>query len=302
MIYKKILINLKTKCSKIGDFLDNKGFYIVILLCLIVIGTTIAIVTVREYRRSNKDYVLDNGLFDQKLWEQQGPASSLNENLPKSDVKPVNKVLDKQSVNKQSDKQYNLIDNNKAPRLAAREDKNISLKEKNTVEKTSDKKDKVNLEAKIVSPVPLPKKKVDLKEEQPFKLLYPVFGKVINPYAEDKLIFSKTLQQWTTHEGIDIESERGTPVRAAMDGIVKSVKNDPRYGITIIIDHENGFKTVYSNLSTDKMVEINQFVKKGTVISGIGDTANFEIEDPSHLHFEVLKEGENIDPMLYLSR
>lgn len=133
-------------------------------------------------------------------------------------------------------------------------------------------------------------------------MVVPVFGTAYTEFSEDKLVYSKTLDQWSTHEGIDIKAEEGSPVRAAMDGVVEELVNDPRLGLTIIIDHGGNIKTKYSNLSTLDLVTVNQKVKKGDVISGVGKTALYEIADDPHLHFEVIKDGKNIDPRKYLPK
>ncbi|HOE56635.1 MAG TPA: M23 family metallopeptidase, partial [Bacillota bacterium] len=105
-----------------------------------------------------------------------------------------------------------------------------------------------------------------------------------------------------THAGIDIKAEEGSPVRAAMNGVVEELRNDPQLGLTIIINHGEDIRTRYSNLSTLDLVTINQEVKKGDVISGVGKTALYEIADDPHLHFEVIKAGKSINPKKYLPR
>ena len=67
---------------------------------------------------------------------------------------------------------------------------------------------------------------------------------------------------------------------------MKSIKNDPRYGLTVVIEHTNGFQTIYSNLLTAEFVEEGEEVKQGDTIATVGNTATFEIADESHLHFE----------------
>jgi len=129
----------------------------------------------------------------------------------------------------------------------------------------------------------------------------PVFGSISLDFAMDKLLYSKTLDEWRTHSGIDIEAPVGTPVKAVADGVVSAIKEDPRYGILVILDHGNGLKTIYANLADGNMVVPNQKVKKGDVIGSIGNTAVFEIAEPTHLHFEVLKDGKLQDPKEYLS-
>jgi biotin carboxyl carrier protein len=129
----------------------------------------------------------------------------------------------------------------------------------------------------------------------------PTMGKVIISFAMDTLVYSKTLEQWNTHNGIDIAADVGTPVKAAMEGtVVEVINNDPRLGVVVIMDHGGGIKSLYGNLNSDKSVKKGDQIKKGQVIGAVGKTAPYEIEDPSHLHFEVLKDGKNIDPQQYL--
>lgn len=128
----------------------------------------------------------------------------------------------------------------------------------------------------------------------------PVEGEVIKEYAKDKLVYSDTLKEWITHAGIDIKADKTTIVKASEEGTVKSIKNDPRYGLTVVIEHNNGFSTVYSNLLTAEFVTAGESVKKGQTIGTVGNTATFEISDESHLHFEILKDNVQIDPNLSL--
>lgn len=131
----------------------------------------------------------------------------------------------------------------------------------------------------------------------------PTLGKIITPFAMDTLVYSKTLEQWNSHSGIDIAAELGTPVRAAMAGTVAEVRsNDPRLGIVVILDHGDGIQTIYGNLQSDKTVKKGDTIQKGQVIGAVGQTAPFEIEDPPHLHFEVVKNGKNINPEEYLPK
>ncbi len=128
----------------------------------------------------------------------------------------------------------------------------------------------------------------------------PVSGDIMKEFADNKLVYSNTLDVWATHNGIDISSEKTTVVKAAADGKVSSIKNDPRYGLTITIEHVNGYKTVYANLLSTEFVVEGETVKQGQSIGTVGNTASFEISDEPHLHFELLKENEQQDPELYL--
>lgn len=128
----------------------------------------------------------------------------------------------------------------------------------------------------------------------------PVEGDVIKEYAKDKLVYSDTLKEWVTHAGIDIKADKTTIVKASEEGKIKSIKNDPRYGLTVVIEHNNGYSTVYSNLLTAEFVTAGETVKKGQTIGTVGNTATFEISDESHVHFEILKDNVQIDPNMYI--
>lgn len=140
------------------------------------------------------------------------------------------------------------------------------------------------------------------KKEESKELVFekPVDGEISKEYSKDNLIYSATLDEWTTHMGIDIKAEKTTVVKAAEDGTVKTIKNDPRYGLTIVIEHENGFQTIYSNLLTSEFVVEGEKVKKGQSIGTVGNTAVFEIADESHLHFEIWKDSLAVDPSIYI--
>lgn len=128
----------------------------------------------------------------------------------------------------------------------------------------------------------------------------PVDEEIVRDFAVDSLVYSDTLQEWTTHTGIDIKADKTTVVKSAEAGIVKTIKNDPRYGLTVIVEHENGFQTVYSNLLTSEFVVEGEKVEKGQSLGTVGNTAAFEIADEPHLHFEILKDSVQVDPNIYL--
>ena len=143
-------------------------------------------------------------------------------------------------------------------------------------------------------------KEIENENNTEINFVKPVEGEIIRDFAMDNLIFSNTLQEWTTHSGIDIKADKTTVVKAAETGTVKTIKNDPRYGLTIIIEHENGFKTVYSNLLTSEFVVEGEKVEKGQSLGTVGNTAAFEIADEPHLHFEIIKDEKQVDPNIYL--
>ena len=138
------------------------------------------------------------------------------------------------------------------------------------------------------------------KVEKDPEFVKPISGDISKEYAKDSLIYSETLKEWITHLGVDIKAGRATVVKSAADGTVKYIKNDPRYGLTIIIEHSNGFETRYANLLTTEFVSEGEEVEAGQTIGTVGDSAIYEIVDESHLHFEILKNSESVNPCEYI--
>ena len=136
-------------------------------------------------------------------------------------------------------------------------------------------------------------------EEKKLEFSAPIAGEIIKDFAMDSLIYSKTLEEWTTHSGIDIKAEKMSIVTASEAGTIESIKNDPRYGLTITIAHRDGLKTIYSNLLSTEFVKELEEVEKGQTIGTVGESASFEIADEPHLHFEMYKDGEPVNPTIY---
>ena len=180
-----------------------------------------------------------------------------------------------------------------------KEEKENKTSEKSTNTKSQNTQTKNTTKEQTQTKTDSSTKQNNKKTENPtFK--NPVEGEVIKEYAKDKLVYSNTLGEWIVHDGIDIKANKTTVVKASAEGTVKSIKNDPRYGLTVIIEHSNGFTSVYSNLLTAEFVVEGEKVKQGQTIGTVGTTATFEISDEPHLHFEIRKDGNSLDPTLYL--
>lgn len=128
----------------------------------------------------------------------------------------------------------------------------------------------------------------------------PVHGEIINPFSFGELVKDETLGVWKTHDGVDIRSEPGTAVKAMNKGTVIEVKEDPLWGNCVTIDHGNGVTGCYYGLSKAINVTEGEQVNSGDVIGAVGDTAECEVAELSHLHFGVKKNGEWVDPLVYI--
>lgn len=110
---------------------------------------------------------------------------------------------------------------------------------------------------------------------------------------------SKYGQRWgSEHKGIDIAASTGTAVYAFMDGTVTfSGWDDGGYGNLVIIKHSNGLESYYAH-NSKVSAKVGQKVTAGTIISNVGSTGR---STGPHLHFEVRKNGEPVNPFNYLN-
>jgi len=252
----------------------RKSFYFAVILCIALVGITVVAITYYNISTST------NPNDSEMLYKDLNDLESLNSEQAESSTTTPDNLVSEEDNNKQV---ADITEsNNDAGKATSGNEETAINEEQNNAKETSTE---ANTETSVVTEK---------------TLALPAFGKSILEFATDKMVYSKTLEQWRTHSGIDIASDRGTAVKAAADGIVADVKNDPRFGVMVIIDHQNGLKTVYANLAEENIVNPNQLIKQGDVIGSIGDTASLESADPPHLHFEVLKDDKPVDPAQYL--
>ena len=102
--------------------------------------------------------------------------------------------------------------------------------------------------------------------------------------------------QRTFHKGLDISCDHGTPVYAPANGVITGRGRDEGFGKMVIINHGNGIVTKYAHLSKFN-VSKGQRVKKGDLIAYVGSTGR---STGPHLHYEVYKNGQVVNPMKYI--
>ena len=118
----------------------------------------------------------------------------------------------------------------------------------------------------------------------------PIHGRITDHFGERIDTFTKKQQN---HKGLDIAAPYGSDIRAAGKGKVAFAGRRGAYGNLVIIDHGYGITTYYAHASR-LLVEEGQQVDKGEVIARIGSTGR---STGPHLHFEVRKNNEPIDPL-----
>ena len=115
-----------------------------------------------------------------------------------------------------------------------------------------------------------------------------LFGSREHPYIQDGT--------FRFHNGVDIVSRYGNPIRPAREGMVIFTGWRGGFGNTIIIQHDEGYSTLYGHLSNIS-VKVGAWVTKNDVIGQVGSTG---FSTGPHLHFTVMKHGQDLNPLLFI--
>ena len=130
-------------------------------------------------------------------------------------------------------------------------------------------------------------------------LAWPVDGNVILSYSMDKPVYFSTLAQYKYNPAVIIAGEVGEDVVAAAEGEVKSIKIDAQTGTTLTMDIGSGYEVVYGQLK-DVCVAEGYRISEGDVIGCVSEpTKYYSVEGPN-LYFQLLKDGEPVNPLEYL--
>lgn len=125
--------------------------------------------------------------------------------------------------------------------------------------------------------------------------LWPAQGRLSSKYGNRRNPFGRGIK---FHKGIDISNSHGTNIVAAGSGVVTFVGNRSGYGKVVVIKHNSEYETLYAHNSKN-LVKVGDKVKKGQVIAKMGSTGR---STGCHLHFEIHKNGQVINPLTVLNK
>ncbi len=123
--------------------------------------------------------------------------------------------------------------------------------------------------------------------------IWPLYGRIASGFGWR--LHPYTMQR-RFHQGVDVPSWTGAPIRASADGVVASAGWGDGYGLMVTLDHGYGYRTVYGHASK-LLVQPGQRIKKGQIIAKVGSTG---ISTGPHVHYEVRRWGRPISPYPYL--
>lgn len=131
------------------------------------------------------------------------------------------------------------------------------------------------------------------------RLDWPVSGDVILNYSMDQSVYFATLDQYKYNPALVIQSNVNTKVLAAADGQVLSVETTPETGETVAVDIGGGYQLVYGQLKEIQFA-VGDRVSRGDLLGFVSEPTKYYSVEGSNLYFQMLKDGEPVNPMDYL--
>jgi len=132
------------------------------------------------------------------------------------------------------------------------------------------------------------------------QLLWPVDGNVLMSYSMDKTVYFSTLDQYRYNPAMIISGAVNDNVIAAAPGLVKSIDNFAQTGITVTLDMGNGYECMYGQLK-EVQVKVGDYLEAGNVIGYLEIPTKYYSLEGCNLYFEMLKDGQPVNPMDYLA-
>lgn len=282
--------------SKVGDFLMGKGFYMVLLLCVTAIG-------------ASGYYLYDLASSELETGEQSAVSAPAEVEVEvetgTEETETAQETMTEEEIQQELADALAQAEAQAEMDEEPAEETEILPAEEPAQEGTQPTEGEAE-EAPVQEAVQPQQTETEQAPEEPAEetsvFTAPVDGTAVAAFSDQELTYNAALEDWRTHNGVDLAAELGDPVLAAMDGEVLEVKDDLLLGTTVTINHGEGLMTIYGNLSHDVAVEQGQAVKAGDAIGCVGNTAAGEWNEGNWIHFAVEQDGEMVDPTEYLAR
>ncbi len=260
----------QTFWKKLTAFVSGKGFYAVLGLCLVIIAASAWTLIGTLQGTGDSGAVYDSG-----------EITAREDSTPAPTVRPTVTESPKQTQTMPRSTPTPAPETTEIPE-APEEETTVVQEEPTDGESTQEEEITEEVNAASVG------------------WIWPVNGEVVLEYAEDYLVWNRTMADWRTHPAVDIAAAMGTRVLAVSGGTVKEVGEDDLLGTYVIVEHGEGVESVYANLAATPAVEAGAYVEMGDVLGSVGDTALGEIGEEAHLHFAMTQEDTPVDPAAWL--
>lgn len=261
------------------SFFRGKGAAVGIVICFVAVIAIVGAYTFNNYQKQIDEQVAKAEEQAEKLTEDNSEATTTDDIiLPENDSDTGDSAGGSGAAGTDTGSQAQAGKNGTQPETAAEtpEENTDTANETNASGSTSD---------------------VWFSEES--TLAWPASGAVLISYSMDHTVFFQTLEQYKYNPAMIIGGEVGETIRASAAGIVASIEETAQTGMTVTLDMGNGYSAVYGQL-TDVPVAAGDYVEAGGTLGTLAEpTKYYSVEGPN-LYFEILKDGEPVDPMNYM--
>ncbi len=256
---------MNQKKNGITVFFKLKGFYIVLVVCVIAaaVSSYLAVETLMDY------FATENSPIHSNPIEGSDHIGTQVDN-PQIDVPIEQPVVSEQASS-----------SSVADQEQSTEEEVIAQEEEGSIP----------VEVPVESVQQTQVQPSDAVAEQP-SFTMPVTGEIVKDFSADELVYNDTMNDWRTHNGIDIAAAIDTPVMAALGGEVVKIEIDDLWGGVVEIDTE-GVIIRYAGLNPEIAVQNGQQLRSGEIIGRVGEVPA-ELADEPHIHIEAIKDGEYI--------
>ena len=257
------------KRNSFTRFLMSKGLYVALAICLAGAGTAAWLTVNHQISQSSP--------FTETPPAEMQPQENIDPSL--STEEPLDPVEETTPVEQKQ--------------------QNISKEESKPIAESSVSSNSGFLPADTAASVSASESLQHLEESQSISYALPLNTAILAPFSGDKLVENRTLKEWRTHNGIDLQAESDDIIKAACDGKVTAISYDPLWGTTVEVK-SNDYLFTYCGLSEELNIKLNDHIQLGDHIGTIGKIP-CESAEGTHLHFTVQLNDEYIDPFSLLS-
>ena len=260
--------------NRLNRFLNGKGFYVVLGICMIAIG--VSAWSAINKTQTPPDEILNSDTAQHFVNEDSSSETENAEDLTTESKEEAEVNKEQEGIEDDRTQNSEEVKNNQTESYSSNQS---GLTDNTDISSAAKKQEAEPLAAYFV---------------------YPVVGEVIKKFSTSELQYSVTFNDMRLHIGIDIKAPSGSEVKSAGDGKILEVKNDANLGYMVKIDHGNGMVAIYAGLEKKVSVKKNDVVLAGATIGKLG-TVNNECLDAPHLHLEFYENEKAVNPLDYLS-
>lgn len=271
--------------GKLARFFEEKGFYIILFLCVAAIGIAGYVLFLDPMDTLDTPPAAD-------IAAETATAPDLSASLvrPGRETRPPEALVTIPDAPPVVEERAEPAAETAAPAEEPAADRDSVIREAAATLAQNRAEEETEADIPASAPVDAP----------PTFFVRPVTGELVRDFSGDELVYDRTMGDWRTHNGVDLMASEGDLVSAIADGVVEDVYRDDYYGTGILLDHGGGLKSVYLGLIENATVQPGQRVAAGDTLGAVSGSTLFESLEPVHLHLEMTLNGQRVNPLDYL--